>query len=102
MHYLLVDNLPELKSLFKKYRVNKAYAFGSICTPQFNESSDIDFLISFEHDLDPLVQGENWWALYYDLKKLMRREIDLVNEQTIQNPFLIKVVNKTKTSIYER
>ena len=101
MHEVLKSKLPEIKTLFKKYKVKRAFAFGSVCTPSFNDKSDIDFLISFEDGLDPLVQGENWWSLYYALQKLLNREIDLVSENTLMNPYFSKVLDKTKTSIYE-
>jgi predicted nucleotidyltransferase len=38
---------------------------------------------------------------YYALQKLMNREIDLVSENTLKNPYFSKVLDKTKTSIYE-
>ena len=101
MHEVLKKKLPEVQTLFKKYKVKRAYAFGSVCTPYFTDESDIDFLITFEDGLDPLVQGENWWSLYYALQKLMNRAIDLVSESTLQNPYFSKFLNKTKTTIYE-
>ena len=61
IHPVLSDRLPQVRELLKKNRVRKAYAFGSVCTDHFNSESDIDLLIDFEENLDPLVQGENWW-----------------------------------------
>ena len=101
MHDFLTKKLPEVKNLLKRYNVKKAYAFGSVCTDRFTEKSDIDLLISFEEGLDPVVQGENWWSLYYALQKLTGRDIDLVTEYSLKNPYFIKVVNQTKTAIYE-
>lgn len=101
MNEVLKNKLPEVRTLFKKYNVKRAYAFGSVCTSSFTDESDIDFLISFEDGLDPLVQGENWWSLYYALQELMNRNVDLVTEYTLKNPYFIKVLNRTKTSIYE-
>jgi predicted nucleotidyltransferase len=101
MHDFLANKLPEVTSLLKQYQVKKAYAFGSVCTDRFTEKSDIDLLISFEDGLDPLVQGENWWSLYYGLQKLTGREIDLVTDHSLKNPYFVKVVNLTKATIYE-
>jgi uncharacterized protein len=100
MHEIIKSKLPQLTNLFQKYKVKKVYAFGSVCTPDFTDKSDVDFMISFEEGLDPLIQGENWWSLYYDLQNLIGREIDLVSEHTVKNPYLVKVVNRTKTPIY--
>ena len=35
-----------------------------------------------------------------NLKKLFNREIDLVEEQTLKNPILIKSINQSKQLIY--
>ncbi len=102
MNKLLTDKLPEIKALLKKYQVRRAYAFGSVCTPSFNDSSDVDFLISFEEGLDPLVMGENWWSIYYSLQDIVKRNVDLVTEGSLHNPYFIKVLEKTKVPIYER
>ncbi|WP_366788765.1 nucleotidyltransferase domain-containing protein, partial [uncultured Flavobacterium sp.] len=44
---IVKHNLPKIKKLFRKYRVERAYLFGSAATGRFNENSDIDFLFSF-------------------------------------------------------
>ena len=65
---ILTDKLPQVRELLKKHKVKKAYAFGSVCTDHFNKASDIDFLIAFEDNLDPMVEGESWWNLLEGLK----------------------------------
>jgi len=101
MNELLEAKLPEIRALFKKYHVKRAYAFGSVCTPTFNAMSDVDFLISFEDELDPLTMGENWWSIYYSLQGIINRNVDLITENSLRNPYFIKVMEKTKTPIYE-
>lgn len=101
MDKLLIDKLPEIKALLKKHRVKRAYTFGSVNTSSFNESSDVDFLISFEEGLDPLVMGENWWSIYYSLQDIIKRNVDLVTESSLHNPYFVKVLEKTKVPIYE-
>jgi len=44
MHSILQNNLAEVVGLLKTHRVEKAFAFGSVCTADFNEDSDIDLL----------------------------------------------------------
>ena len=101
IHSDLQSKLPEISTLFKKNGVRKAYAFGSVCTDRFNGESDVDFLISFQKGLDPLEEGEYWWKLYYALQDLLKRDVDLVTEDSLSNPYFIKVMNQTKTTIYE-
>jgi predicted nucleotidyltransferase len=98
---ILYNKLPEVKNLFKMNKVKRAYVFGSVCTDNFKYDSDIDFLISFEKNIDPIEYGENYFKILYALQELLNRDVDLVAEETITNPYLIKVINKTKTQIYE-
>jgi predicted nucleotidyltransferase len=36
-----------------------------------------------------------------ELEETLKHEVDLVAEETLINPYFIKVVNQTKTPIYE-
>lgn len=56
--------------------MKQLYAFGSVCT-------------------------DNFFSLESKLAKILGRNIDLVTNTTIQNPYFKKVVEKTKTPIYE-
>ena len=98
---LLYNKLSEVKSVLKKNKVERAYVFGSVCTENFKDESDIDFLVSFDKTIDPIEYGENYFKIIYALQKLLKRDVDLVAEETLKNPYLIKVINKTKTPIYE-
>ena len=100
MNSVLVENIDKVKEICLKHRVKRLYAFGSVCTEKFSINSDIDFIIGFEpRFFDGYV--DNYLSLEMQLKNLLNREIDLVAEETIQNPYFIKVVNQTKTPIYE-
>ncbi|MDR0864824.1 MAG: nucleotidyltransferase domain-containing protein [Candidatus Symbiothrix sp.] len=81
--------------------VKKLYFFGSALTPRFNEtSSDIDVLIETE-DLAPEEKGEYLIILWDDLEKLFNRKIDLLTENSLQNPFLKKEIEQTRKLIYD-
>lgn len=100
MHILLQNKILEISTLFKNNKVEKAYAFGSAVTNDFNDESDFDFIVNFDNSLSPIEKGENWFNLYYNLKKLLKREIDLVREEDIKNPYLLKLINANKFLIY--
>ncbi len=100
MNILLQNNIKEIETLFKNNKVEKAYAFGSAMSTEFSDKSDIDFLINFNPSLSPIEKGENWFNLYHSLKLLLQREVDLVREEDIKNPFLLKSINKNKFLIY--
>ena len=98
--HLITNNLQNIISLCKKYKVKTLYVFGSILTPRFNEKSDVDFSATFNHDSDPLVAGENFIEFYMALEELMGRRIDLVDEDYLKNPYFIEELNETKQLIY--
>lgn len=97
---LIYDNIDKIIALCKKYKVKNMYVFGSILTSRFNDDSDVDLLVNYEPESDPLVLGENAINLYLDLQDVFGRRVDLVNEQFIKNPYFKKEVEDTKRLIY--
>jgi len=89
-----------LASIFEKHSIEKAYIFGSASKGSLTINSDIDFLIRFKSGIPPLQRGELWWSLYDTLRNLFQRKIDLINENSLKNPYFIQEVNKTKKLIY--
>ena len=101
IHSSVQSKIPAIIQLCKTHKVKRAYAFGSVCTNRFNEQSDIDLLISFEDGLDPVEYGDLYWSLDEKLPQLLNRHVDLLTEKQLRNPYFIKVMNRTKTAIYE-
>ncbi len=100
IHPLFSEKLPQVKQILREHRVKRAHVFGSVCTDQFSADSDIDLLVSFKKI--PFGEyAENFWSLEESLKNLFQREVDIVLEKNLRNPFFIKVMNQTKTPIYE-
>ena len=97
---LVQDNLESIQHILHKHNVKRAYVFGSVCNKNFNDDSDIDIIVAFQNRyFDNYV--DNFLSLESELSKLLKREIDIVPEETIQNPYFIQAINKTKTPIYE-
>ena len=96
----LSNKIKLLKPIFQLHKVERAYLFGSATTPDFSAQSDIDLLITFQGNIDPLEKGELWWSLYDTLRVHFNREIDLVTESSLKNPYFIEEVNNTKQLIY--
>lgn len=100
MHAILAENIESVKRICKQHNVKKLYVFGSVCTDQFKPDSDVDFLVSFEpRFFDGYV--DNYLSLEKELKGILNHEVDIVAEETLENPYFIKVVNQTKIPIYE-
>lgn len=98
---IIKNKLPQVIELFKAHNVIRAYAFGSVCTKKFNKQSDIDLLIAFQNGIDPLQKGQSIWDLEDALMEMFNRNIDLVTENSLKNPYFIKELNETKVTIYE-
>ena len=96
----LQPHLPLIISLFEKHKVKDAYLFGSALTDNFDEKSDVDFLVNFNADIDPLEKGELMWSLRFSLEDDLNRTIDLITESSLKNPYFIEELNETKQKIY--
>lgn len=101
LHPSIQNKITSIVAILKEHKVKRAYAFGSVCTGDFNSESDIDLLIAF--DIKEPFDGyaENYWNLEDQLKALLNRNVDIVPEHTLSNPYFIKEMEKTKTMLYE-
>jgi predicted nucleotidyltransferase len=100
LHPALQSQLPVITRLFKEHKIKSAFAFGSIVSEKFDEKSDIDLLINFEDGVESLEKGEIWWNLHDKLRTIFNREIDLVIENSLKNPYFIEEINEKKQLIY--
>ena len=94
------SHIPLIISLFEKHKIKDAYLFGSVLTDRFDEKSDIDFLVNFVENLDPLEKGELLWSLRFSLEDNLNRPIDLITESSLKNPYFIEELNEKKIKIY--
>lgn len=92
--------LPVVTKLLSESKIKNAYVFGSVLTDRFNTKSDIDLLISFEEGLEVLERGTIWWNLYDALKEIFNREIDILIEDRLRNPYFIEELNEKRQLIY--
>lgn len=98
--HIIKDNIHKLFALCKKHKVKRLYVFGSILTPRFNDHSDIDLLVDFNQEIDHNNYADNYFELYYALKALFNRDIDLVDESSVKNPYFKEELEETKYLIY--
>ena len=96
---LIETNIQKIAALCKKYKVNKLFVFGSILTNRFNDNSAVDLVVSF-NKAEVSDYFDNYFDFKYALEELFGREVDLLEEQTIKNPYLKKNVDTTKALIY--
>lgn len=99
MQKLLTENIDTIKNLCETHNVKSLFAFGSVCTENFNDSSDIDLLISF-NQMDHGDYADAYFELAEKFEDVFRRPVDLVTEKSLSNPYFIESLNKTKTLLY--
>lgn len=99
MQRLISDNIDKINSLCRSHNVESLFAFGSVCTDRFNDQSDIDLLISFK-PMDFGDYADSYFDLADQFESLFQRQVDLVTDKSLSNPYFIHSVNQTKTLIY--
>ena len=88
----------EIKTLCKTYKVKILYAFGSVLTENFTDESDIDLIVDF---LDMKVEdyADNYFDFKFALQDLFGRQVDLLEERAIKDPYFRKNVRKQRQLI---
>ncbi len=96
---IVEKNIDRLKSLCKKYKVTELYVFGSVLNNRFSSESDIDFIVSFD-EIELEKYADNYFDFKFSLEDLFSRNIDLLEEKAIKNPFFKDSINNSKQLIY--
>ena len=91
----------QIIELCDNHKVKELYLFGSALTDQFNDSSDIDLLVQF-NQVELLEYFDNYMDLKEKFEKILNRQVDLVENQSIRNPIFRKVLDREKRLLYER
>jgi len=92
-------NIEKIKTLCNKHKVSKLFVFGSVLTDKFKSSSDIDFVVDFS-EVDIYNYADNYFDLKKSLENLLNRQVDLLEEKAIRNPYLKKTIDSSKKLIY--
>ncbi len=96
---IIEKNSDKIKALCDKHKVVRLFVFGSVLTNNFNKSSDIDLLVDFA-DVDIYGYADNYFDLKASLESVLKREIDLLENKAIKNPYLRKSIDSSKQLIY--
>lgn len=100
MNSIIENNKTQINKLCHENKVEKLYVFGSVLTDTFNSESDLDFVVSFNESIEMLDYADNYFNFLFSLEDLFKRDIDLVTEKSLQNPYFIEELNNTKKLIY--
>ena len=93
-------NIDTIKKLCQQHKVKKLFVFGSVLSGSFGRESDIDFIVDF-NAMDVNIYADNYFDLKFSLEDILLRQVDMVEEKTIKNPYFKKAVDQQKQLIYE-
>lgn len=96
---LLERNIDKIRDLCLVHRVGKLFVFGSILTDRFRNDSDIDLLVDFQ-GVDLYDYADNYFNLKFSLENLFKRNVDLLEDKAITNPYLRQSIDSSKQLIY--
>lgn len=96
---IIEQNQSTINEICTQHNVKTMYVFGSVLTNLFNTNSDIDLLVKF-NDFDVTKYFINYTNLKESLENILHKKVDLIEEQTLKNPILIRSINNNKQLIY--
>ncbi|WP_029089990.1 nucleotidyltransferase family protein [Brevibacterium album] len=79
-------DIEAIRSACEQYGVKRLRVFGSVLTDKFDSAtSDMDFLVDFQAERENLFH--DYFDLKFELERIVGREVDLVMERSVKNPF---------------
>ncbi len=99
MMNLVEKNIDSVRDLCKKHRVERLFVVGSVLTDRFKKNSDIDFIVDFQ-GVNLYDYADNYFDLKFSLEKLFKRDIDLLEDKAINNPYLRQSLDLSKRLVY--
>jgi|SRR3954454_19212724 len=100
MEALIERNRPEIAALCQQYGVRRLAVFGSILRDDFEPgSSDADFLVEFE-PIPAADRMRNYLGLRDALGAQLSGPIDLVEDGSIRNPYILQKVKDQQQLLY--
>ena len=96
---IIEKNIDRIRDLCNKHNVRVLFVFGSFLTDKFKKTSDIDFLVDFEK-VDLYKYADNYFDFKSSLESILKRDIDLLEDKAIKNPYLRQNIDNSKKLIY--
>ncbi|SJZ65379.1 nucleotidyltransferase family protein [Sediminibacterium ginsengisoli] len=97
--YYLDNHISDIATLCSQHNVRHLFAFGSVLTDDFKQTSDVDLMVDFL-PVGVTEYADNYYSLKFALEKILNRTVDLLEEQALKNPYLLKSINNKKRLIY--
>ena len=89
----------DVVKICEKYHLTELSIFGSAIRDDFKEDSDVDLLVVWENYLEKN-QPWDFIDIRDDFKRLLNREVDIVDKDGIQNPIRREMILSTYEVVY--
>ena len=96
---IIDQNIEVIRDLCTKHKVSRLFVFGSVLTNKLKKNSDIDLIVDFR-DVDVYDYADNYFDLKFSLENIFKRNVDLLEDKAINNPYLRQSIDSTKQLIY--
>ena len=96
---LLSAHINQIKDACASNKVKTLFAFGSVTNDTFKADSDVDLVVDIAES-DPLAYSDSYFNLKEQLENIFNRQVDLLEQKAIRNPFLKREIDQTKILIY--
>lgn len=99
IHSAIKNKLDIIRKILTANHVKKAYLFGSVITDRFDETSDVDVIVSIDETLNPIEYGRCYWNILFSLEDQLHSNIDLLTYESLKNPYFIEELKNTRVEI---
>jgi len=96
---IIEQNIDKIRDLCSKYKVARLFVFGSVLSERFKKDSDVDLIVDFQ-DIDLYDYADNYFDLKSSLEKIFKRNVDLLEDKAISNPYLRQSIDSSKQLLY--
>jgi predicted nucleotidyltransferase len=96
---LIESNIDNVRTLCRLHKVQRLFVFGSVLSDRFQKDSDIDLIVDFQ-GVDLYDYADNYFDLKESLENLFQREVDLLEDKAIKNPYLRQSIDSSKVLVY--
>jgi uncharacterized protein len=91
---------PAIEALCLQYGVDRLFLFGSAATGRFDAArSDLDFIVEF-NDRASKGFANPYFRLLEAFEVLFQRKVDLITEQSLENPYRRRRIEAEKIPLY--
>ncbi len=100
MQSIITENRERIAELCRIHHVRRLSVFGSAVRDDFDpERSDVDLLVEFK-PVNEFLYAPNFFSLLRGFDFVFGRQVDLLTESSIRNPYLRSAIEQDKVALY--